>query len=219
MAVAQGISLAHVVPQHCEEPMRQLLSENWWVVAIRGLLAIGFGLVMLVLPGVTFEILVLSFGIYALLDGIFTLGSAFRRSNPRKRWWVLIFEGLLNLVAGVLTFLIPAVSAQFIVVLIAVWAVTTGVSEIGAAIRLRREIVGEWLLGLGGILSVLFGVLMFVASGFEAVVAIVLVGTYAIAFGLVVLLLGLRLWSARRTTNDQRPTTNDQRPTTNDQGT
>jgi uncharacterized membrane protein HdeD (DUF308 family) len=206
--------------------MHQLLSENWWVVAIRGLLGIGFGLVMLVLPGVTFEILVLSFGIYALLDGIFTLGSALRRSNPRKRRWALIFEGLLNLVAGVLTFLIPAVSAQFIVILIAVWAVTTGVSEIGAAIRLRREIVGEWLLGLGGVLSVIFGVLMFVASGFDAIVAIVLVGSYAILFGLVVLLLGLRLWSTRRTfttdhrpptTGDQRPTTDDQRPATNDQ--
>ena len=198
--------------------MHQLLSENWWVVAIRGMLGIGFGLVMLVLPGVTFEILVLSFGIYALLDGIFTLGSAFRRSNPRKRWWALIFEGLLNLVAGVLTFLIPAVSAQFIVVLIAVWAVTTGVSEIGAAIRLRREIVGEWLLGLGGILSVIFGALMFVASGFEAIVAIVLVGCYAIVFGLVVLLLGLRLWGARPTTNDQRPTTNDGPPTATPRG-
>ena len=187
--------------------MHQLLSENWWVVAIRGVLGIGFGLITLILPGMTFEILVLSFGIYALLDGIFTLGSAFRRTNPRKRWWALIFEGLLNLVAGVLTFLIPAVSAQFIVILIAVWAVTTGISEIGAAIRLRQEIVGEWLLGLGGILSVIFGVLMFVASGFEAIVAIVLVGGYAIMFGFAVLALGLRLWSARRTmtTTDHRP--------------
>lgn len=191
--------------------MHQLLSENWWVVAIRGILGIGFGLVTLLLPGMTFEILVLSFGIYALLDGIFTLTSVFRSGGQRKRGWALILEGLLNLVAGVLTFLIPALSAQFIVILIAVWGVTTGLSEIGAAIRLRREIVGEWLLGLGGILSVIFGVLMFIASGFGPIVAIVLISFYAIVFGLVVLMLSVRLWSSRRLmTNNQQPTVNDQ---------
>jgi uncharacterized membrane protein HdeD (DUF308 family) len=180
--------------------MRELLSENWWVVAIRGVLSIGFGLVTLLLPNMSLEILVLSFGVYALLDGIFTLLSAFRTSRPRKRRWALIGEGLLDLVAGVLTFLIPAVSAQFIIVLIGIWGVTTGVSEMGIAIRLRQEIVGEWVLGLGGVVSIVFGLLMFAVASFSPLVAVVLVGLYAIAFGALILLLGLRLWTVRATT-------------------
>ena len=178
--------------------MRELLSENWWVVVIRGVLSLGFGFVTLLLPGMSLEILVLSFGIYALLDGIFTLISAFRSSGKQKRRWALILEGLVDLVAGVLTFIIPAVSAQFVIILIAIWGVTTGVSEISAAIRLRREIVGEWLLGLGGIVSVFFGILMFFIGAFGPIVAIVLIGLYAIVFGILLLMLGIRLWSARR---------------------
>ncbi len=177
--------------------MRELLAENWWVVVIRGVLSLGFGFEALLLPGMSLEILVLSFGIYALLDGIFTIISAFRSVGKQKRWWALILEGLLDLTAGVLTFIIPAVSAQFIIILIAIWGVTTGVSEISAAIRLRRTIVGEWLLGLGGIVSVFFGVLMFVVGGFGPIVAIVLIGLYAVVFGVLTLMLGVRLWSAR----------------------
>lgn len=188
-----------------EVGMRELLVENWWVVAIRGVLAVGFGLAMLLLPDVSFEILVLSFGLYVLLDGIFTLVTAFRSIGRQTRWWALILEGLLDLGAGILTFIIPEVSAQFIVILIAIWGVTTGVSEISAAIRLRREIIGEWLLGFGGILSVIFGLLMFVASSFGMIVAIVLISFYAIAFGVLVLLLSVRLWAARRATMQPRP--------------
>ncbi len=173
--------------------MVSLLAQNWWLVALRGLAALLFGLLAFTVPGPTLVAGVYAFGAYTLVDGILTIVSALRGTGGERRWWAMLLEGLLDIAAGILTFVVPAVSAGLILILIAIWAITTGVAEIRTAIRVRREIAGEWLLGLAGALSVLFGLLLFLVSGAGPLVVILLMGTYAVVFGLLLVGLGLRL--------------------------
>lgn len=169
-----------------------LLRHNWWLVALRGLSAIILALLLLIWPSRTLLVLLLLFGVYTLIDGLLTLIAAFRaKHEARRRWW-LVFEGFMGIIAGILTLVVPDVSAQFVLILLAIWAITTGVAEIRNAIHLRREIVGEWVLGLGGIISVIFGLLLLVAQNSPALVIVLLSG-YALIFGLLLLALAVRL--------------------------
>lgn len=178
--------------------MLGLLRHNWWLVGLRGLSAIVLALLILVWPSRTLLVLLILFGIYTLIDGLLTLISAFRGERPARRRWSLLFEGLMGIIAGILTVVVPGLSAQFVLILLALWAITTGVAEIRSAIHLRHEIVGEWVLGLGGITSVLFGVLLLVSGG-STFVVVVLLGAYALIFGLLLLALTVRLRWATRT--------------------
>ncbi len=171
--------------------MVKLLRHNWWLVALRGFSALALALLILVWPSPTLLALVLLFGAYTSIDGILTLVSALRRGGQGGRGFLLV-EGLMGIIAGILTFVIPGVSAQFILVLLALWAITTGVSEIRSAVQLRHEIKGEWLLGLGGIISVLFGLLLLVSGG-NPVIVVMLLSAYAGLFGLLLLALAIRL--------------------------
>jgi uncharacterized membrane protein HdeD (DUF308 family) len=165
------------------------LGRLWWLVLLRGIAAIAFGVLALVWPGVTLITLTLFWGAYAFIDGVTALWSGWQAKDGGKPWWQFVLIGLLGIAAGVFTFLSPAFTAIALLTLIAAWAIVTGVFEILAAIRLRKEIDNEWLLILSGLLSVAFGVLMIARPGAGALAVLWLISAFSIAFG--VLLVGL----------------------------
>jgi uncharacterized membrane protein HdeD (DUF308 family) len=174
--------------------MVMTLARNWWVLALRGLCAIIFGILAFVWPGITLGVLVLFYGAYALVDGILTIIAALsKRQGSGLPWWALLLEGLLGIAAGIVTFAWPGITALFLLFLIAAWAIVTGIFEIIAAIRLRKEIEGELWLALSGIVSIIFGVLLFVRPGAGALTVVWLIGAYAIFFGIFLLALAFRL--------------------------
>jgi uncharacterized membrane protein HdeD (DUF308 family) len=173
--------------------MIHILVMNWWALALRGLLAIVFGIVSFFWPGVTLTFLALLFGAYVLLDGIFALVAAFRGGKGNQRWWMLLIEGILGTCAGIVTFLFTPVTIVALVYLIAAWAIVTGIFEVAAAIHLRRHVPGEWLLLLIGVVSVLLGALLIAAPIAGAVVIAYWIGAYAVVFGILMLTLAFRL--------------------------
>ncbi len=173
--------------------MFAMLTRHWWMVALRGVLAILFGLATFPWPALSLAALVLLFGAYALVDGAFAVVLGIRAHGQRERWWALVLEGLIGMAVGGSTFIWPAITALTLLYLIAFWAIVTGAFEIGAAIRLRKLIEGEWLLGISGALSVLFGLLLVVMPGAGALAVLWLIGFYAIIFGVLLIGLGFRL--------------------------
>jgi uncharacterized membrane protein HdeD (DUF308 family) len=167
------------------------LANNWWTLVVRGIAAIIFGILAYLWPGITFTVLVLFFGAYALWDGVFALIGAFRTQGERR--WSLVLEGLVGIAAGLLTFFWTGAAALGLLLVIGAWAIVTGIFEIVSAIRLRKEIEGEWLLLLSGVLSVLFGIALAIwpAAGLLAVTW--MIGAYAVVFGILLLVLGFRL--------------------------
>jgi uncharacterized membrane protein HdeD (DUF308 family) len=172
--------------------MVELLARHWWALALRGLLAVLFGVLTFIIPGLTLFYLVLLFGAYTILEGIFNLVSAFRAPGHH---WPLVLEGILSILAGALTFVWPGLTALVLLYLIAFWAIFTGVLEITAGIRLRRHIDNEWLLILMGVLSVGFGLLLLVFPGAGALAIVLWIGAYAIVFGIALIALAFRLRS------------------------
>jgi uncharacterized membrane protein HdeD (DUF308 family) len=170
------------------------LTRHWWAVALRGAFAVVFGLIALIWPHITVLALVIIFGAYVLVDGVLRLAAAIQgpRAGVRDRRGWLAFSGVASIVLGVLTFVWPGVTALVLLWLIAAWALVTGVLEIAAAVRLRR-VAGAWLLGVGGVLSVLFGILVAVWPAAGALAIIVLIGVYALVFGVALIMVGLRL--------------------------
>lgn len=173
------------------------LSRVWWALVIRGTLSILFGVLAFVFPGMTLEVLVILFGAYALVDGAMALVAAMAGARPGQTW-ALVVEGLFGIGAGVVTFLWPAITLAALLLLIAVWAIVTGVFEIVAAVRLRNEIQGEWALGLAGVLSILFGLGLFVAPNLWTLAVVYLIGAYALLFGVAMIALAMRLRSWQR---------------------
>jgi len=171
------------------------LARNWWALAIRGIAAVVFGLLALFWPPTAFVALVLVFGAYAIVDGIFNLVAAVRAPHTGRRWGPLVFEGIVSLIVGMITLLWPRISAFALVMFIAAWSIVTGIAEVVAAIRLRKQIRGEWLLALSGILSLALGVLLFLAPAAGALVLTIWIGAYAVVFGAVMVGLSLRLRS------------------------
>jgi len=175
--------------------MIETLTRNWWVLAARGALAVLFGLLALIWPGITVLALVLLFGAYALVDGVMALYTALfdrGRLGGRGAGW-LVLEGVAGVLAAIGAIVWPGITALVLLYLIAAWALVTGVAEIVAAIRLRREIEGEWLMGLTGAASILFRVLGFLFPRAGALAVVWLIGAYAIAFGVVMVILAFRL--------------------------
>ena len=174
--------------------MTSILARNWGWVVLRGVLAILFGLAAFFWPGITVTVLVLLFGAYAIVDGIFAIIAGVRRATEREaRWWLLILEGLVGIAAGIIAFVWPGVTALALLYIIAAWAIVTGVLEILSAIRLRQEIEGEFWLALGGLLSLIFGILLLVQPAAGILAVIWLIGVYAIVFGIALLVVGFRL--------------------------
>jgi uncharacterized membrane protein HdeD (DUF308 family) len=173
--------------------MLSSITRNWWLVALRGTLAVIFGAAAFVWPGLTFEVLVLLFGAYALVDGVIVLSFGLRAAGDGQRWWPLVLGGGVGIATGVLTFVQPAAMALALVYVIGAWAVVTGVLEIVAAIRLRKVITSEWLMGFSGLLSIVFGAVVLAQPGTGALALVFLFGFYAILAGISQISLGFRL--------------------------
>lgn len=176
-----------------ERRLASTLARHWWALVIRGIAAIAFGLIAWVWPGISLATLVLVFGAYALTDGLFALGGAISRNTDHESRWILALEGLLGIGVGLLTFFAPAITTIVLVFYIAIWAVSTGVVEIILAIRLRRELEGEWLLGLAGLASVLFGILIMAQPAAGALSLLWLIAAYSVLFGILLLALAFRV--------------------------
>jgi uncharacterized membrane protein HdeD (DUF308 family) len=170
------------------------------LLIVRGVIGVIVGFVAFAWPGVTIAVLVAIFGVYAIIDGITNLMLGLTRTRTRGRSWAHTLQGIVGIAAGAMTFLWPGVTALVLVFFIGAWAVVTGAFEIAAAIRLRKVITGEWMLALSGILSVIFGILVFAYPGAGAVGISWVLGAYAGAAGILLIALGLRLRSAVHTT-------------------
>ncbi len=175
--------------------MVEVLTRNWGWIVLRGAVAILFGLLALFLPGITLAILVLCFGAYALVDGAFMAVSAIANRRGEVRWGMLLVGGLLGMAVGVVTFVMPALTAFALLVIIAVWAIALGVTEIVAAVRLRKEITGEWMFVVAGVLAVVFGLIVVAAPNAGALAVALWIGVYAIVSGVTLVALGFRLRS------------------------
>ncbi|QJW99250.1 HdeD family acid-resistance protein [Frigoriglobus tundricola] len=173
--------------------MERSLASNWWMLAIRGALAIAFGVAVLFWPGLAWVVIVGLFAGYALLDGAFAIAAAVTGHNHGRQWWALVLEGIVGLAAGFLTLLWPDVTELILLYLIAFWAITTGAMEIAVAVRLRRDIAGEWALGLAGVLSIVFGLMALLIPAAGALAVAWLIAAYAISFGALLLIVALRL--------------------------
>ncbi len=169
--------------------MFEFLTSKWWVVALRGILAILFGVVALVFPGVTLLSLALVIGAWAFIDGVFAIVSAFGHLTREAVWYVL--EGLLGIAVGVATLFYPNLTAQALVYLVGFWAILTGIFEVIAGFELPLS--RDWLLALAGAASILFGVLVFFNPGSGALAIVWLIAVYALVFGVTLLVFGIRL--------------------------
>ena len=179
--------------------MVEALARNWWVVALRGLAAIVFGVLTILNPAMSLAVLILFFGAYALADGVFTVIASVMRRRNEPRWVALLVSGILGILIGVVTFLMPGVTALVLLYIIATWAVIRGIIEIAVAIKLRKEIQGEFWLILAGALSVVFGGLLLAFPGTGALAVVMWIGAFAIVFGIVLMGLAFRLkgWNRR----------------------
>ena len=169
------------------------ISRNWWLVALRGALAVVFGIAAFVWPGITFGVLVLLFGAYAFIDGVVVLGFGLMAAGEHEQWWSLVLGGIVGIAVGVMTFMRPAAMALALVYVIGAWAIVTGLLEIVAAIRLRDVITSEWLMGFSGVLSIVFGAVVLAQPGTGALALVFLFGFYAILAGISQISLGFRL--------------------------
>jgi len=178
--------------------MFNLMTQNWWAMALRGYAAVLFGIAAFMWPGITLWVLAPLFGAYAIINGVFAVIEAFRRDVSRERWRPLLFEGAVSIVVGVMTLAWPGLTAMGLLFLIAFWAIMTGVFEIITAIRLRHEIRGEWIMALIAILSMAFGLLLlaFPAPGVFSV--ILLIRAFVFAIGALMIALAFKLRSLRR---------------------
>jgi uncharacterized membrane protein HdeD (DUF308 family) len=173
--------------------MVERIARGWWVLAIRGGLAVLFGILAILVPGAALAALVTLFGAYALVDGMFALLTAARFTHTDERWGLLVIEGVIGIIAGIVSFVHPAATALALVYLVAAWAILTGILEIAAAVRLRKAIAGEWALGALGVVSVLLGIGLLAAPRAALITIVWMIGAYALLFGLGLLSLAWRL--------------------------
>lgn len=176
--------------------MLEVISRNWWLFVLRGVIAILFGLAALIWPAITLGVLIIIYGIYALADGILALYGLIigRRATV---WWAQLLQGLLGIAAGLIALAWPGLTALALLWVIAFWAILTGVTQITSAIRLRNEIANEWYLILGGFLSVALGIAFFILPGAGILSLVWLLGVYAILFGVLGIAFGFRLRNSK----------------------
>ena len=179
---------------------------HWWALALRGAVAILFGLAALLRPDIALEALILLFGAYALVDGVFAIVGVFGGTRGGTPRWLLVIEGIAGILAGLIAFVLPGLTAILLLYLIAAWAVITGISEIATAMRLRQEITGEWALIIGGALSIIFGVILAVIGPVAGLLSLVwLIGVYALAFGILMLITAFQVRGRDASSGPDRP--------------
>jgi uncharacterized membrane protein HdeD (DUF308 family) len=179
--------------ERVETGVAGVLTRNWWILALRGLVAIIFGVLAFIWPGITVLGLIYLFGIYALINGGLAFSAASNVPKGYRQFGSLIFTGALSIAAGVLAFILPGITAVALLILIAAWAIVSGIAEIVSAVRLRKEIKNEWWLILAGIVSVLFGVVLMIWPGAGILAMVWVIGTWAIVFGALMIGLAFRL--------------------------
>lgn len=178
--------------------MLERISRNWWMFALRGLVAVIFGVLALVWHDQVLKALVLVFGAFALVNGIVTLFTGLSSAPYFSRWWALALEGTAGIICGLMGIFMPAITTQALLILISAWALFTGISEIMVAIQFRRVLKDEWMLILGGLLSIVFGALLVVYPAAGAVSLTWTIGLFAITFGSSEIIFALRLQGLRR---------------------
>lgn len=178
--------------------MLEKITRNWWMFALRGLVTIIFGIVALIWYEQVFQTLVLVFGAFALMNGIMTVFTGLSSAPFFARWWALLLEGAAGVAIGLVSIFMPAITMRALMYLIAAWALFTGIAEIVVAIHFRRLLTGEWMLILGGLLSIVFGVLLFVFPAAGAMSMTWLIGIYSIVLGIAEMIFAFRLHGLRR---------------------
>jgi uncharacterized membrane protein HdeD (DUF308 family) len=184
--------------------MQQRLSLNWTALALRGVVAIIFGIVAFLLPGLTLGALILLFAAYAIVDGVSHIITGIRQHEGNRPDWLMIGIGVIGVAAGLVAAILPGITALFLLSLIGAWAIVIGVFEIVAAYRLRKEISGEWLLALGGIVSIGFGIYVSLFPGAGAIALVWLIALYAVISGITLLVLAFRMRSLADRGHDYR---------------
>lgn len=179
------------------ENLVRVMADNWWVPLLRGIAAVAFGLMALIWPGLTVYALLLVFGAYAIFDGIMSIMLGFQRKSGDDRWWSWALDGALSIIIGLMALFWPEATALAFVIWMAAWAVVAGIFRIIAAIRLRKEIEGEWALGLSGLLMVIWGVLMALIPAAGLLSLAWLIGVFALLIGGVMVVLSFRLRGMR----------------------
>jgi len=171
--------------------------KHWWQVAVRGLIALLFGILLLVWPGVSLFVFAIFFGAFAFVDGIFTLVAAVNyKAGAGQRAWLFV-RGILGIIVGIVTFFWPAITELALVLLIGAWALVTGIMELNFAFRSVRETGAKWLFAVSGILSIILGILLLVRPVAAIIVVIWAIGAYAVLAGIVLIVLGFRLRSQK----------------------
>jgi uncharacterized membrane protein HdeD (DUF308 family) len=173
--------------------MLEMICRRWWVLLVRGIIAILLGICAIVWPGITLVALAYVFGTFSLIDGVVSLIIGFRGESDGTVWWTMVLLGVIAIAAGIIAFAWPGLTLLVLVTIIAVSAILRGAIEIAAAIRLRKEIDDEWVLGLSGVLSILFGVLIIARPGAGLIAIALLIGAYMMATGIFAVALSLRL--------------------------
>ncbi len=178
---------------------KRMTNHPWWAFVVRGIAAVLFGVLTWIFPGMALLSLVFLFGAYALVEGAFNIAGATRtKAAPSRQRWLLAVEGVVSILAGIIAFVTPGITAVALLYVIAAWALVTGLLEIAAAVRLRRQIRGEWLLAVSGALSVIFGLLLMIFPGPGALAVLVWIGAYAVVFGAMLIALGVKLRNLTR---------------------
>src|SRR5436305_11756358 len=173
----------------------ETLKRHWWVPVLRGIAAIIFGVIAFIYPGLTVAVLVLLFGAWVLVDGIFRVIGAIGHRGSDKEWGFDLIIGIVGIIIGLLTFHAPGITALALVIYIAAWALMIGATEIGVAIKLRREIKGEWFLILMGLASIIFAILLLWNPLAGAAALIWVIAWYAVIVGVLAIFFGFRLRS------------------------
>jgi uncharacterized membrane protein HdeD (DUF308 family) len=172
------------------------LSQSWWILLLRGFIAVAFGVATFIWPSISLFALTILWGVYALSDGLVTLGAGLfgKGEQTSSRWWLAI-AGIASIAAGVVTFMWPGMTSIVLLMFIAAWAIVVGFMQIWGAFQLRKEISNEWLLGLSGLVSVAFGVLMFMRPNAGALATLWIIGAYAVVTGVLFMALAFKVKS------------------------
>jgi uncharacterized membrane protein HdeD (DUF308 family) len=202
-STASGKKSPAATKERCDA-LSDVLADNWWAVGLRGILGIVFGLICLLTPGVAIGAFVILFAAYMFVDGGFAIASAWKAARTGERWGLLIVEGIVDIAAGLVAIVWPAITMVALIWLVAIWAIVSGALMLYAAFMLNRD-HGRWWLALGGIASLVFGVLLVIEPLIGAVVLTMWIGAYALVFGGFLLVLAFQLHSRKEDRERKAP--------------
>lgn len=203
MAATTSKSSMAATKARCDA-LSEVLADSWWAVGLRGVLGILFGLICLLTPGLALEVFVILFAAYMLVDGVFAIISGIKAARNGERWGMLILEGIVDLAAGTVAILWPAITLVALVWIVAIWAIVSGALMLWSAFMLNLD-HGRWWLALGGIASLIFGILLVIQPLIGAVVLTLWIGAYALVFGIFLLVLAFQLHSKKEERERKAP--------------